>query len=88
MRASQRAERSNERAVEIRFMAHHESFGSGDEVVVGSEFFLRIAKARLPLYLPEFVGIDRYAGIGIPSVFGSVRRPTQRSGGKTDARLC
>jgi hypothetical protein len=43
MRASQRAERSNERAIEIRLMAHHESFGPGDEVVVGSEFFLGIA---------------------------------------------
>ena len=40
--ANHRAERSNERAVEIRIDAHKESVGLLDEFVVGSDFLPRI----------------------------------------------
>jgi hypothetical protein len=85
MRASQRAERSKERAKEI--LITDQGFSFCDEVVVGSEFFSAIAESCFVLDRPQFIRADRYTGVGVPRVLGPAGSPAQRSRRITNARL-
>ena len=79
-RASERDQRSNERAIETRVRAIQESVGLGDELFIGAEFLTGIAETCLFLDRYHFVGADRNPGIGVPGVFRPVEGPPERSG--------
>src|SRR5690606_35610711 len=84
-KASHRAERSKERAMEILVRASQESFGLPDELFDCAEFFPAIAETCLILDCSQFVGADRYARIGVPSIFRAAVAPTHPPSRVADA---
>jgi len=66
--ASERAYRSNERAIHIRLRVIQEGISLADELFDFCEFLAAISKSCCFFDCPQFIRADGYARVGIPGI--------------------